>query len=178
MTNTRELKDLGVSVKAIVEAGISSQELVLTLEQKELLKDGLISMCLLTDEMPDKPADYNYEFLKGFVRTAPDCHLLQFVDEIRKGMSQMDIIEDFVSKFEDPEVDAIERTKRVVARLKSELGKEVDIQYIKEMAEEAYKAYKRGEIDRRTFGNFAMFEVFENLSNSSFVNILFFNKLD
>lgn len=168
-------KDLSKTVKELVEncKGIVKY----TDEQMNDIKIGIKSICILTDELKDKPADFDCQMLLNFVDSASEDMINQFIHEFRKGMSKMDIVEDFVTKFEDPEDDAVETLIIVSKRLYNELGIVVDILSIKDIVENKYKEYKNGTIERREFGNFALYKTFEALSNTTFVNVLFFNEL-
>lgn len=173
MTNTRKMEDLSVQVKTLVET-FKGYDLVLTEGQIKEIQNGTLAICVLTDEMPDKPSEYSYEFMKSFILTAEPEQLLQLITEMRKGMAGIDCVEDFIKGFENSDNDKIELMKRISVRLKEEIGKEIDIDYIEAILKGYHEAYKEGRISRREFGNVAMWESFKELTNETTMLLLFY----
>lgn len=173
MTNRRKMEDLSVQVKTLVET-FKGYDLVLTEGQIKEIQNGTLALCILTDEMPDKPSEYSYEFMKHFILSAEPEQLLQLITEMRKGMASTDCVEDFVKGFENPDNDKIELMKKVMVRMKEEIGKEIDIEYIEAILKGYYEAYKEGRITRREFGNVALWESFKELTNETTMMLLFY----
>lgn len=173
MTNTRKMEDLSVQVKTLVET-FKGYDLTLTEGQIKEIQNGTLAICVLTDEMPDRPSEYSYEFMKHFILSAEPEQLLQLISEMRKGMASTDCVEDFVRGFENSNNDKIELMKKIAVRLKEEIGKEINIDYIEAILKGYYEAYQEGRISRREFGNAALWESFKELTNETTMLLLFY----
>ena len=171
MRKTRRMEDLSVQVKTLVET-FKGYDLVLTEGQIKEIQNGTLAICILTDVIPDKPADYSYELMKHFILTAEPEQLLQLISVMRKEMAEIDCVEDFMRGFENSEDSKVELQK-IAVRLKEEIGKEIDIDYI-EAIKGYYEAYQDGRISRREFGSITMWETFKELTNETTMMLLFY----
>lgn len=173
MRKTRRMEDLSVQVKTLVET-FKGYDLVLTEGQIKEIQNGTLAICILTDVIPDKPADYSYELMKHFILTAEPEQLLQLISVMRKEMAEIDCVEDFMRGFENSDDSKVELLKKIAVRLKEEIGKEIDIDYIEAILKGYYEAYQDGRISRRDFGNAAMWETFKELTNETTMMLLFY----